>query len=105
MAGLQALGRRVGRGGGAGGHPLPAVNVHVADQIAGDGRAAVVLRRQPAQLDVLGADLVGHEVARLGGHVEDVDVGRGLEGAGLAGQLDGVAAGVPSAIRLNYSRS
>ena len=100
MAGLEALGRGVGRGGRARRHPLPAVDVHVADQIALDGSAAVVLRRQPAEFDMLRPDLVGHEVARLGGHVEDVHVGGGLEGAGLAGELDGVAAGVPGTVRL-----
>ena len=105
MAGLEALRRRVGRGRCAGRHPLPAINVHVADQIAADGSAAVVFRRQPAQLHVLRPDLVGHEVARLGRHVEHVDIGGGLEGAGLAAPVEGVAASVPGPVSLGAGGS
>ncbi len=84
----------------AGGDPLAGVDVHVADLVAGDGGATVVLWRHPAQLDVLGPDLVGLQHARRRRHVEDVDATGGLESAGLACQLDGVEAGVALAVCL-----
>ena len=49
---------------------------------------------------MLGPDLVRHEVPRFGGHVEHVDPPTGLEGAGLAGQPDGVDPSVAGAVGL-----
>ena len=101
MSGLQALSRGVGGGGGAGGHPLPAVDVHVADQVVLDGGATVVLWRQPAQLHVLGSHLVRHEGPRLGGHVKHVHVAGGLESSCRTAQLNRVLAGVTGSVRLD----
>ena len=70
------------------------------DKVALDGGATVVLGWHPAQLHVLGPDLVRHQLSWLGGHVKHVDVAGGLEGAGLAGQLDRVLAGVAGPVRL-----
>ena len=84
----------------AGGDPLSSVDVHVSDQVVGDGSPAVVLGRLPTELDVLSPDLVRHEVPRFGGHVEHVDPSARLEGPGLAGQPDGVDTGVAGAVGL-----
>ena len=75
----------------------------VPDKVAGDGGAAVVLGHGPAELDVLGADLVDVHAAALAGHVQHVHVGAGLEGAGLAHQLDRVPARVPRAVSLHQA--
>ena len=105
MAGLEAGGGGAGGLGGAGGDPLPAVDVHVPDQVTGDRGPAVVLRRGPAQLDVLGPHLVHVHVSRLAGHVQHVHVGGGLEGPGLTDELDGVPACVPGSVRLTGQTS
>ena len=105
MAGLEAGGGGAGGLGGAGGDTLPAVDVHVPDQVTGDRGPAVVLRRGPAQLDVLGPHLVHVHVSRLAGHVQHVHVGGGLEGPGLTDKLDGVPACVPGSVRLTGQTS
>ena len=103
VAGLQAGGGGAGGLGGAGSDPLPAVDVHVPDQVACDGSPSVVLWRGPAQLDVLRSHLIHVHVAGLAGDVQHVHVGRGLEGSRLADQLDGVAACVSSSVSLEDS--
>ena len=100
VAGLEAGGGGAGGGAGAGSYPLPAVNVHVADKVAGDRGAAIILRRHPAQFDVFRTNLVRHQTTWLGGHVQDIHIAGGLEGTGLAREFDGVSAGVAGTIRL-----
>ena len=100
MARLQPCGGGVGGGAGAGGHPLPAVDVHVPDEVAGDRGATVVLRGHPAQLHMLGTDLVGHQVPWLGWNVKHINVAGRLKCARLTNKLDRVAACVTGTVRL-----
>ena len=100
MARLQPCGGGIGCGAGASGHPFPAVNVHVPHQVACDWGSSVVLWGHPAQLHMLGTDLVGHQIPWLGRNVEHVNVAGRLKGAGLANKLDRVAACVTAAVGL-----
>lgn len=100
MSRLEPGGGGVGCGGGTGSHPLPAVNVHVPDQVAGDGSASVILWWSPTQLDVFCSDLVNVHVSTFAGNIQHVHVGGGLECSSLANQLDCVSASVACSVSL-----
>ena len=85
--------------------PLAGVDVHVADQVSGDGGATVVQWRFPGKLDVLGTNLLGLKVSWFERHVEDVDVARGFKSAGLACQSDRVQASVAVTVSLHSTNT
>merc|ERR1712032_1810855 len=70
------------------------------DLVAGDRGSTVVLRGQPAQLHMLGTDLVGHQVPWLGWNVKHINIAGRLKCARLANKLDRVAACVTGTVRL-----
>ena len=69
MAWFESFGCCVAGGGCACGSPLSGVNVHVSNQVPGDGGAAVVQWRIPAKFDVFSANLIRVQVARFKWHV------------------------------------
>ena len=69
MAWFKPLGSSVARGGGACGSPFSRVNVHVAHQVAGNRSTSVIKWWIPAKLDVLGANLIGVQIAGFERHV------------------------------------
>ena len=60
------------------GNPVACLEVHHAQYVARDGRAAVVVRLLPRHLDVLGPHLVGLKVLGALRHIEHVDKARSL---------------------------